>query len=266
MRQPRRTVAVHLTPALVPAEDLAGGVVVVIDVLRCTTTVVCALAHGCEAVVPVAGVEEARRTAASLAESLGRPPLLTGERDGATLPGFDLGNSPEEFAGGACLDRTVVCTTTNGTAAILHAAQAERVLLGAFVNFSVVCEELLAQDRPVHLLCAGRRGRVALEDTIFAGAVVDFLTDHDDWEPDDGARVAWDAFEQHGCVLLSAFELSATGRLLLDLGQDADLKAAADTDRFALLPEVQWGQPTRIVPAAVLPGLSRYRGETGLFA
>ncbi len=258
-----RPVEVHLVPALVEPDHLAGGVAVVIDVLRCTTTIVHALAHGCDAVWPVESVEEARRLARDLPAGAR---LLVGERGGEKIAGFDLGNSPEEFTASVCRGRTAICTTSNGTRAILHAAQAERVLLGAFVNFSVVCEELLRDGRPIHLLCAGHHGRVALEDTVFAGAVVDFLADHEDVVLNDSARVAWDAFEQHGCVLLSAFELSAGGRLLTDLGFDADLKAAAATDRFGLLPEVQQGRPTRIVPAALEPFVSHYRGDTGLFA
>src|SRR5262245_8863015 len=111
-----RDVHVHLLPELVPPEALAGGVAVVIDVLRATTTVVHALAAGCAAVRPCAGVDEARALAGSM--RAGRV-LLGGERGGLPLPGFDAGNSPREYTPAVCRGTTLVLTTTNGTRALL---------------------------------------------------------------------------------------------------------------------------------------------------
>src|SRR5262245_40353555 len=119
-----RHVRVHLSPALVAPDQLAGGVAaVVIDVLRATTTMVHALAAGCSRILPCATVEEARCLADSLPAG---KTLLAGERDGRPLPGFDLGNSPREFTPQRCRDQTLVMTTSNGTKALLHAALAER--------------------------------------------------------------------------------------------------------------------------------------------
>src|SRR5687768_15572560 len=97
-----RDVYVHLLPTLAPAGKLAGGVAVVIDVLRATTTIVYALAAGCTAVRPCAEIEEAREVAGAM--RMGRA-LLAGERGGVKVPGFDLGNSPREFTPQACRDR-----------------------------------------------------------------------------------------------------------------------------------------------------------------
>src|SRR5205807_6516908 len=133
-----------------PAGALAGGLAVVIDVLRATTTIVHALAAGCTDVRPCAEVEEARALADGM--RAGRV-LLGGERGGAPLPGFDLGNSPREYTPRACKGNTLVLTTTNGTRALLRAAEAERVLLAAFVNYSAVCEQLRQETRPVHIVC-----------------------------------------------------------------------------------------------------------------
>src|SRR5436309_2662913 len=114
-----RPVRVHLVPSLAAPVALVGGVAVVIDVLRATTTIVHALAAGCAAVVPCAEVDEAKKTAAAL-----RPGkvVLGGERGGKLIRGFDLGNSPREYTAKACKKATVVFTTTNGTRAILRAA------------------------------------------------------------------------------------------------------------------------------------------------
>src|SRR5262245_29907438 len=137
-------VHVHLAPALVPPCRLAGGVAVVIDVLRATTTMVHALAAGCDGVRPCATVEEAQKLADSLPAG---KVILCGEREGMPLPGFDGGNSPREFTCAKCKGVAVVLTTSNGTKALLHAAQAERVLVAGFVNYSAVCEQLKAEKR-----------------------------------------------------------------------------------------------------------------------
>jgi 2-phosphosulfolactate phosphatase len=237
-----RPVRVHLVPGLAPAGTMTGGVAVVIDVLRATTTIVHALAAGCTAVVPCAEVDEAKARAAALRPGKVR---LGGERGGKPLPGFDLGNSPRDYTAKACKGATVVLSTTNGTRAILRAAEAERVLVAAFVNYSAMCELLRTDVLPVHIVCAGTEGEPSLEDTLLAGAIVDFLCDEQEVALNDAARLAWDAFENHGRVLLGALEAGTHGAKLRELGYDADIRAAADVDRFALVPELR-RDPLRI--------------------
>src|SRR5205807_327556 len=117
-------------------DRLSGATAVVIDVLRATTTIVYALAAGCRQVLPVADLDEARALANSMPAG---KVLLGGERGGAPLPDFDLGNSPAEYTAARCRNRALVLTTSNGTRAIVRASAAERVLIAAFVNFSAVC-------------------------------------------------------------------------------------------------------------------------------
>src|SRR5437867_11477008 len=111
---PEREVQVHLLPELAPPGRFVGGVAVVIDVLRASTTIVHALVAGCTAVRPCAEVEEARELAGQM--RAGRV-LLGGERGGVPLPGFDLGNSPGEYTGQVCKGKTLVLTKSNGTRA-----------------------------------------------------------------------------------------------------------------------------------------------------
>jgi 2-phosphosulfolactate phosphatase len=242
-----RQVRVHLVCDMVRPECLADTMVVVIDVLRATTTIVHALAAGCVAVRPSADVDEARQMAGAMRAG---HVLLAGERDGRPLPGFDLGNSPKSFTATRCKGQTLVLTTTNGTRALVRCQHAARVLVGAFVNFSAVCEQLRIDTRPVHIVCAGNDGAVALEDTLLAGALVDFLCEHAAVELDDGARVAWDCFENQGRVLDGALQICAGGVLLTALGYDDDIRAAARVDVFALAPEVR-SNPLRIEPGTV---------------
>jgi 2-phosphosulfolactate phosphatase len=242
-----RRIDVHLVPDLATPERLAGGLAVVVDVLRATTTVVHALASGCVGVRPCAEVEEARALADSLPAG---KVLLGGERDGRPPAGFDLGNSPGEYTAARCRGLTLVLTTSNGTRALLRAAAAERVLLAAFVNFSAVCEQLRLDRRPVHIVCAGDGGDVALEDGLLAGALVDFLAERGGVALNDAARLAWDGFDIHGRCLDGALEVAAGGARLRALGYDDDVRAAAVVDQFALVPELR-RDPLRVEVGAV---------------
>jgi 2-phosphosulfolactate phosphatase len=242
-----REVQVHLLPQLAPPGRLAGSVAVVIDVLRASTTMVHALAAGCTAVCPCLEVEEARDLAGQM--RAGRV-LLGGERGGSPLPGFDVGNSPREYTASLCRGNTLVLTTTNGIRALLHAAPAERVLVAGFVNYSAVCDQLRHDARPLHIICAGTEGEVTLEDTLLAGALVEFLCEAADVRLNDGARLAWDCFENHGRVLLGALEVSLGGEHLKRLGYEEDIRAAAQVDQFALVPELR-RDPLRVEVGSV---------------
>jgi 2-phosphosulfolactate phosphatase len=250
-----RHILVHLAPELVAPESLAGGVAVVVDVLRATTTIAHALAAGCVCVRPCAAVEEARRLADSLPAG---KVLLGGERDGKPLPGFDLGNSPSEYSAARCRDRTLVLTTTNGTRALLHCLAADRILTSAFVHFSAVCEQLRSEPRPLHIVCAGQSGSVALEDALLAGALVECLMDAGGATLNDGARLAWDCYEHHGACLDGALAVSAGGVGLAALGYDDDVRAAARVDVLALVPELR-RDPLRLEIGAVGVGKRHWK-------
>ncbi len=248
-----RVVHVHLLPDLVPSGRLAGAVAVVVDVLRASTTIVHALAAGCSCVRPCVEIDEARRLAEGLPAGKA---LLAGERGGLPVPGFDLGNSPREFTCKTCRDTILVFTTTNGTRAILRAAEAARVLIGAFVNYSALCEQLEKEARPVHIICSGTEGEVALEDSLLAGALVDSLCDVCEIELNDSARLAWDCFEHHGSVLQGALELGRGGQKLSQLGYHEDIRAAARVDQFNLVPELRQA-PLRLEVGAI--GIAKNR-------
>ena len=233
---PERVLSVHLLPGLVPPNALAGSVTVVIDVLRATTTIIHALAAGCACVRPCAEIDEARELADPMPAG---KVILAGERRGEKIDGFDRGNSPREFTAANCRGCTLVLTTSNGTKALVRAAEADRVLLAGFVNFSAVCEQLQADARPIHILCAGSEGEPSLEDALLAGAFVEHLCDDFELILNDSARLAWDSFETNGHVLRSALDLGRGGQRLLELGFDADISVAAEIDTLTLVPELR---------------------------
>jgi 2-phosphosulfolactate phosphatase len=242
-----RIVRVHLTPDRLKPDQLPQHTAVVIDVLRATTTIIHALAAGCNAVWPIAEVEEARCVADQMRAG---HVLLGGERDGVPPAGFDLGNSPAEYTCARCKGTTLVLTTTNGTRALLRAATAARTLVAGFVNYSAVCEQLAQDTRPVDIVCAGYHGEVAMDDALLAGALVEFLCEMGPVCLNDAARLAWDCFENHGRVLDGALEVSAGGVHLRSLGYDEDIRAAARVDQFAIVPEVR-RDPLRVEIGAV---------------
>ena len=244
---------VHDLFGRVPAGSPAGGVAVLIDVLRASTTIATALANGAAAVRPVATIEEARR----IAGRLGPAAVLGGERGGVRIDGFDLGNSPAEYAADRVAGRTVVITTTNGTAALATCAAAREVLVGAIVNRAAVAAvarrlAAAAGGNAVHLVCAGTDGAVTAEDVLAAGAILDAAA-RDPAAADDAldvaAQAAREAYRglaegQTGdlpAALGRAFRTSPGGSNLVALGMAADLGRCARIDALDVVPRLDRG-------------------------
>jgi 2-phosphosulfolactate phosphatase len=192
---------------------------VVFDVLRATTSMITALAHGAEAVIPVEEIADA------LALRQERPDvLLAGERNGLRIgadltggPAFDLGNSPREYSRERVYGRTIVTTTTNGTRALRACLGARRVLAGAILNLDAVAQWLLA-EAPAHLIlvCSGTHEEPAFEDLVGAGAVCEavwtrFAVGH----VSDSALVCRQVYSLWKSDLIGAARLCRNGRRLL---------------------------------------------------
>ncbi len=166
---------VLLGESLPTPSEVAGRVVVVIDVLRASTTVVQALASGARAVIPFADVDDVLSVASRYSRG---DVLLAGERRALPIAGFDVGNSPAAMTAERVRNKTVLMTTTNGTAALLSTHGARRVYVGAFANLSVTVSavaEQCAAGTDVLLVCAGQDKRVALEDVACAGVLLNEL-------------------------------------------------------------------------------------------
>jgi 2-phosphosulfolactate phosphatase len=243
----RHELNVHNLPRDVAASDLAGSVVVVIDLLRATSTICQALASGASEVVPFLEVDEALAEV----ERAGRSAIiLGGERNGGRISGFNLGNSPGEYTPAIVARRRVYFTTTNGTRALHHARLARRVLVGALLNLSAVIASI--QDEPrVAILCAGTGGHPTREDILAAGAMASGLaklwTGTCDFnEAAVAARREWEQVIENARTLgrplneQVVIELRNTqgGRNLLGIGLDRDLVDCAQIDRLSAVPEL----------------------------
>jgi len=168
MTNSRPSLHTALSPALLHLYDLNHAIVVIIDVLRATSTIATALYNGAKCVIPVDSVAKCIE--------LGRQidGITAGERDGKIAEGLQHGNSPFEYPADFIGGRTLVLTTTNGTK-LLHMALdrgAGQIITGSFPNLGAVCDYLLAQGQPVVLACAAWKDRVNIEDMLFAGAVI----------------------------------------------------------------------------------------------
>lgn len=163
-----------LSPALLNLYDLNNTVVVVIDVFRATSTIAAVLYNGARCVIPVDSVPKAIEIAKNI------DGLAAGERDGKIADGLQHGNSPLEYSREFIENKTLVLTTTNGTR-LLHMALdkgATTIISGSFPNLSAVCDYILEEKRNVILACAGWKDRFNLEDTLFAGAVIEKVKKH----------------------------------------------------------------------------------------
>jgi 2-phosphosulfolactate phosphatase len=161
-----RKVEVVFSPALFPVYfDNTDCTVVVIDIFRATSAICAAFESGIDSLIPVATLEEA-------IEYKQKGFKVGVERNAEVVEGFDFGNSPLTFKNGKFKNESLVLTTTNGTKAIEMAKSANKVVIGAFTNFTALCDYVEKEDKDVLLLCSGWKDRFNLEDTLFAGAVV----------------------------------------------------------------------------------------------
>ena len=227
--------------------ELHDRVVLVIDVLRASTSIAAALNNGARAVIPFQGVDEAMTRARSLERS---DVLLAGERKMVPIRGFDLGNSPGEFTPAVVQGKTIVMTTTNGTAALAGAQGAHEVLVGSFANYSVVVAWLRAAaraDKSITLVCAGTDGRFALEDAICAGRFVRAIARRGiEAELGDAARIAAMIDRQMGADLPSVLRDSEHGRALIEAGHGDDVAYCATLDTNPVVPIYRDRQVVRL--------------------
>lgn len=236
--------AVTLHVALAPRDPAPADVAIVVDCIRATTTISHALATGYASVTCVGEVADAH---AERAQGV----LLGGERHGVLIEGFDLGNSPAEYAEQKG-DRLVL-TTTNGTRAILQSVdEATTVLVGALVNAQALVDAALVAapaDGTIVVRCAGVRGEVALDDVYAAGVLMQRLAESLTGSfATDGARTALATARAYPDAL-AALNDSQSARDLDGTGHEADIARCAQVDSLASAPRVTEAQPGRVVVA-----------------
>jgi 2-phosphosulfolactate phosphatase len=233
------TLYTALSPALLHLYDLNHAIVVIIDVLRATSTIATALHNGARCVIPVDSVAKCIE--------LGRQidGITAGERDGMIAEGLEHGNSPFEYPREFIYNRTLVLTTTNGTK-LLHMALdrgAGQIITGSFPNLSSVCDYLVAQNQPVVLGCAAWKDRINIEDMLFAGAVISRIR-HQFSINCDSSRIAETVYTQAKDDLFGFMrdkEASHYHRLM-GYGLEKDIRYCLTADGANVLPLYENGK------------------------
>jgi len=165
---------VCLSPALIDNFDLSNTIVVVIDIIRASSTICTVLEYGVSKLKPVTEIDEAKALKAN-------GYIIAGERDGVKLDGFDYDNSPISLIDRKLEGKKLSLTTTNGTKTITKVAEKltqhteSELIIGGFVNYSILKKYILSQNKNILLVCSGWKNNVSIEDTVFAGKLSDEL-------------------------------------------------------------------------------------------
>lgn len=232
LKQP--TVEVCVSPALIDTFDIREKIVVIIDILRASTSICVALDYGAACIAPAATVADCLRYRAE-------GYLCAAERDGKTVEGFEFGNSPYAFMAPELKGCKLALTTTNGTRALHASLEARRIVIGAFANISALAGWLRRQQTSVVLHCAGWKNKLNLEDTIFAGALLVELAD--DFAPgDDAAVLAKSLYEAADNEKRAYITASAHYKRLMELNLQKDVKYCLRRDSHNVIPVFEDGR------------------------
>lgn len=226
-----RTIDVCLSPDLMHLYPVVDHTVVIVDILRATSCMTTALAHGVGSI----------RTFAQLPECLalkGQGYFTAGERDGKKVEGFDLGNSPFEYMNECLRGKDIALTTTNGTQAIAKAAGAKDIVIGSFLNLTAVADYLRNVSSNILIVCSGWKGKVNLEDTVFAGALIDKLGDAVQCAC-DAPIIAHRLYQQAKGDLKEFLKDSSHIKRLKKLNIEKDIDFCLSVDRYDVVPVIR---------------------------
>lgn len=229
-----KTLEVCLSPELIHQHELAGKIVVVVDIFRATSCIVTGLANDVVAIKPVAEVDECKE--------LGTQGYLTaGERGGIKVPEFDMGNSPFEYQAEEVKGKRIAISTTNGSQAIVKSEGADEIIIGAFLNLEAVSEYILQFKKDVLVHCAGWKGTVNLEDTLFSGALIDECAE--EMKPiGDSALLAHQLYVANHEDLFGLAKQSSHAERLAGFGIEKDLDFCMTLNEYAVVPKLVDGE------------------------
>ncbi len=228
-------IEVHFTPGHLDEMELKDKNIVVIDVLRASTTIAVALMNGAKEIIPVSNIDSAVKISGSL---FGDVVLRAGERNAKMIEGFNLGNSPLEYKEEIVRGKSIIFMTTNGSGTMVKGRHAKNLVVAGFVNISTVVGFLRELHSDVIIICAGKENNFCIEDAVCAGRIINMLERdaEEDFAPDDAALAAATLDKSLGRSLLKVLKNSEHGKYLSGLGFADDLKACAAVDSVSVLP------------------------------
>ena len=236
----RPSVRVCFTPDLLKYYKSSGNTnVVVVDILRATTSMCVAFRHGAKAIIPVSGGRDEIKLAVDSWQLAVGEYMVAGESDGIKLPYADLGNSPLEFSREVVEGKTIVFSTTNGTRAICESAAYGEVFIASFVNFSVALNFLILSKKDVMIVCAGWKGQFSLEDTLFAGKLAEALIHDGGFIPgDDAVSASVSLWQRAEGNLLEFASKSSHYQRLQGLESEEGLRYCFEPEEAEVLPKL----------------------------
>lgn len=233
-------VRVYFSPSHIDELLLRDKTVVVIDVLRASTTITYAMAAGAREIIPVASVDQAMKIVGNLFST---STILCGERGGKRIEGFKLGNSPAEYTKEAVEGKSLILTTTNGAVALTRSKYARHCYVAGFVNLSASVNALLAlqdlEETGLTIVCSGREDDFSLEDATCAGMLVDHLSKQREIELTDSARTVLSIAKEYGSDILGTLQQSDHGKYLTSIGFADDIVTSSQVDSVPIVPVME---------------------------
>ena len=240
-----KSINILLTQSLIQDDlILKDKNVIILDVLRATTTMTIALANGAKEIIPTENIATAVRVAKGSKNS-----LLCGERNGKTIEGFNLGNSPLEYTPEVIKDKSLIFSTTNGTLAIIKSKFAKISILCSFVNISAVVDYVNSLDEDFTIICSGKLNDFCLEDAVCAGMLLNKLSAGRDLEMRDSEIAAMNLSSDLAMLLnvpsqdkvLKMLKMSEHGKYLTHIGFAQDLEVSSKIDSHPFIPFLRNG-------------------------
>ena len=233
MERTKNRLEVCLSPAIYDKHADDRNLVVIVDILRATSSICAAIHNGVKSILPVSTVDEARQM-----KKQGY--MVASERDGFVLDFADFGNSPFNFSPEIVKGKEIVYSTTNGTRCIHMASHSKAVIIGSFLNISALAEWLINQNAPVLIFCASWKDRFSLEDTVFAGALAERLLNSGKFETIcDAVAASLDLWNLAKPDLYGYIQKSAQKGRLASKGLDDCIEYCLTADQTRVIPAFQ---------------------------
>lgn len=235
-----KSISILLTQSLVQDDlVLKDKNVIILDVLRATTTMSIALSNGAKEIIPTENIATAVRVAKGSKNS-----VLCGERNGKVVDGFSLGNSPLEYSEDVIKDKSLIFSTTNGTIAIIKSKFAKNCLLCSFVNISAIVDYVNSIDEDFIIICSGKLNDFCLEDAVCAGMLLNKLSVGRNLEMKDSEIAVMNLCNDLAMLLntpsqdkiLKMFHMTEHGKYLASIGFEKDLEICSKIDSYPSIP------------------------------
>jgi 2-phosphosulfolactate phosphatase len=232
----------YLTPFFPEREaQFNDSVVVMIDVLRASTSVAACLYNGAKEIIPSESVDKAVHIYSSLSKE---SRFLGGERNGVKPSGFDAGNSPDDYSAESVKGKTVILATSNGTQLFQKCKQAKLKIIAGFVNIDAITNKVNAfvENNPtvtgIVVLCAGTNGRISYEDTICAGAIIERVNGRPEDELTDTAHIAMNLYKSHKNEMAEFIKTREHSVFLKSIGFEKDIETALTFNKYPVVPVI----------------------------